>query len=356
MGRETNQQKALQLAHAAVIHDDVTTADGEFDIFMGIGAKDIQRVANTYFTPQQPAGDHHPAARPDPVGRGRLRARRARRRMTRMMHIDHGGVPGRASAALILALFAVLVCPWVAVAQVKDWPVEGPPRPLPARDVNFPPYEIRTIAEWHARGRGDAPRAARGDAAAAAAGRQRLRCTGKERRRGACGGAPRPGDDHAFGRADRRHDRFDRRRARHGRGQRLELRQRRRDEGQPGARVRSAVRRRAKSGVQTGRDRSPAPAGGLGPQGQLRGPRFRGERRVRSARLRVPSVRDAGLRHARITAVDHSGGPPRLSSAVLRTEQRHSRRRRRCHRRRGVRGRRAGLRQLGQARRPPRAI
>ena len=51
MGRETNQQKALQLAHAAVIHDDVTTADGEFDIFMGIDAKDIQRVANTYFTP-----------------------------------------------------------------------------------------------------------------------------------------------------------------------------------------------------------------------------------------------------------------------------------------------------------------
>jgi len=50
MGRETNQQKALQLAHAAVIHDDITTADGEFDIFMGITARDIQRVANTYFT------------------------------------------------------------------------------------------------------------------------------------------------------------------------------------------------------------------------------------------------------------------------------------------------------------------
>ena len=50
MGRESNQQKALQLAHAAVIHDDVTSADGEFDIFMGISATDIQRVANTYFT------------------------------------------------------------------------------------------------------------------------------------------------------------------------------------------------------------------------------------------------------------------------------------------------------------------
>jgi zinc protease len=50
MGRETNQQKALQLAHAAVIHDDIATADGEFDIFMGITAADITRVANTYFT------------------------------------------------------------------------------------------------------------------------------------------------------------------------------------------------------------------------------------------------------------------------------------------------------------------
>jgi zinc protease len=51
LGRTTVQQKASQLAHAAVIHDDITTADGEFDIFMNITAADIQRVANTYFTP-----------------------------------------------------------------------------------------------------------------------------------------------------------------------------------------------------------------------------------------------------------------------------------------------------------------
>jgi zinc protease len=50
MGRETNRQKAAQLAHAAVIHDDITTADGEFDIFMGMTAADVRRVANTYFT------------------------------------------------------------------------------------------------------------------------------------------------------------------------------------------------------------------------------------------------------------------------------------------------------------------
>ena len=50
LGRETNQQKASQLAHAVVIHDDVTTADGEFEIFQNITAADIQRVAAKYFT------------------------------------------------------------------------------------------------------------------------------------------------------------------------------------------------------------------------------------------------------------------------------------------------------------------
>jgi zinc protease len=54
IGRETNQQKATQLAHAVVIHKgDITTADGEFDIFMKISAADIQRVARTYFTPER---------------------------------------------------------------------------------------------------------------------------------------------------------------------------------------------------------------------------------------------------------------------------------------------------------------
>ena len=50
VGRESNQQKALHLAHAAVIHNDIATADGEFDIFMNITAADVQRVARTYFT------------------------------------------------------------------------------------------------------------------------------------------------------------------------------------------------------------------------------------------------------------------------------------------------------------------
>jgi zinc protease len=51
LGRETIQEKASQLAHAVVIHNDIRTADGEFDIFQRITAADIQRVAKKYFTP-----------------------------------------------------------------------------------------------------------------------------------------------------------------------------------------------------------------------------------------------------------------------------------------------------------------
>lgn len=52
LGRETIQQKALHLAHAVVIHDDITTADGEFDLFQKVTVEDVQRVARTYFTPE----------------------------------------------------------------------------------------------------------------------------------------------------------------------------------------------------------------------------------------------------------------------------------------------------------------
>ena len=52
LGRESNQQKALQLAHAVVIHNDIKTADGEFDIFQNISIADVQRVARTYFRPE----------------------------------------------------------------------------------------------------------------------------------------------------------------------------------------------------------------------------------------------------------------------------------------------------------------
>jgi zinc protease len=52
LGRESDKDKATVLGHAAVIHDDIKTADGEFDIFMNMNAADVQRVAQKYFTPE----------------------------------------------------------------------------------------------------------------------------------------------------------------------------------------------------------------------------------------------------------------------------------------------------------------
>ncbi len=50
--RESVQGKAAQLAHAVVIHHDVTTADGEVEIFSNLNVADVQRAARTYFTPE----------------------------------------------------------------------------------------------------------------------------------------------------------------------------------------------------------------------------------------------------------------------------------------------------------------
>jgi zinc protease len=50
--RESIQGKAAQLAHAVVIHHDVTTADGEVDVFNDLKVADVQRVARAYFTPE----------------------------------------------------------------------------------------------------------------------------------------------------------------------------------------------------------------------------------------------------------------------------------------------------------------
>jgi zinc protease len=65
LGRETVQQKAGVLAHAEVLHADITTADGEFAIFQNMTRADVQRVATTYFTPQSRVVLH---VRPKPAG------------------------------------------------------------------------------------------------------------------------------------------------------------------------------------------------------------------------------------------------------------------------------------------------
>jgi zinc protease len=53
LGRESVQEKATHLAHAEVIHSDITTADGEYDIFQSVTLADVQRVAKTYFTSER---------------------------------------------------------------------------------------------------------------------------------------------------------------------------------------------------------------------------------------------------------------------------------------------------------------
>ena len=50
----------------------------------------------------------------------------------------------RLSAAVVALSFS-LVATGTARAQVVDWPAERPPRPLPARDVKFPPYSLKML-------------------------------------------------------------------------------------------------------------------------------------------------------------------------------------------------------------------
>ena len=71
-------------------------------------------------------------------------------------------------------------------------------------------------------------------------------------------------------------------------------------------RLRSAVRRRAASRVRSGGARSPAPAGALGLKVNYEDPDYVAEPRVRSARLRLPSVRAAQHRHAGVAGEAHA--------------------------------------------------
>jgi len=52
------------------------------------------------------------------------------------------------SVSLCLCGVFVLLVSGAAGAQTRerDWPSEAPPRPLPARDIKFPPYELQTLA------------------------------------------------------------------------------------------------------------------------------------------------------------------------------------------------------------------
>jgi len=53
-------------------------------------------------------------------------------------------VRGTAGRGVLVVLALAAAVP--AAGQGVDWPRESPPRPLPAREVRFPPYEVRTLA------------------------------------------------------------------------------------------------------------------------------------------------------------------------------------------------------------------
>ncbi len=50
-GRESVQEKAQALGHAATIHNDPASINKEYDLFMKVKREDIMRVAKTYFRP-----------------------------------------------------------------------------------------------------------------------------------------------------------------------------------------------------------------------------------------------------------------------------------------------------------------
>ena len=52
----------------------------------------------------------------------------------------------RATSFIAGLAIALIALPGAASGQVTSWPTERPPLALPARDVKFPPYEIRTLA------------------------------------------------------------------------------------------------------------------------------------------------------------------------------------------------------------------
>ena len=194
LGRESNQNKAEQLGHAAVIHNDIKTADGEFDIFQNITAADVQRVAQHLLHAGEPDGDHDPAE-----GRDQVMA-------------TH-----RALVAALARDLALAAVPFLRSAQSKNWPTERPPRPLAARDVKFPPYAFKTLAnglQVIAVSHHEQPAVSLRLIVRAGAAQDPENKPGRGRARGH---AARPGDDHAQRRADRQRHRLDRRRDRHRR-------------------------------------------------------------------------------------------------------------------------------------------
>ena len=199
------------------------------------------RARKTYFTPENrlvmtimPKGD---------AVRGRSRADAAR------------------SGCWLAVASLALALPVARPRRSQNWPSERPPRPLPARDVKFPPYADPDAAERPAGDRGVASRAAGGQPAAA---RPRRRRAGSRRtsRASRTLAASLLDQGTTTKSAEQIADAIDSIGGAlgTGAGTDLTLRQRGRDEGQLGRRARPGVRPGAAPGVRARGDRAAAAA------------------------------------------------------------------------------------------------
>ena len=186
----------------------------------------------------------------------------ARRRRSRLTDALPAGVACRSAVCASGAWSQRL-------AQRRSWPTERPPRPLAARDVKFPPYQIQTLPERPAGRGGAAPRAAGGQHAAAGAQRD-ARSDPKDKLGLAQLAASLLDQGTTTKSAEQINDAIDFIGGAHGRRRRHrpDLREHGRDEGQLRRRAAHAVRHGAAAGVRAGRDRAAAAADAVGAAGQ----------------------------------------------------------------------------------------
>ncbi|PYR35082.1 MAG: hypothetical protein DMF90_14885 [Acidobacteria bacterium] len=227
------------------------------------------------------------------------------------------------AAGVSLSVAALFAAPQRPAAT--PWPSEGPPRPLPAREVKFPPYEVRTlenglqvVAVLHHEqpvvsmrmliraGAASDPRAKLGLAMLAASLLDQGTTTKSAREV---------------------NDEIDFIGAAMGAGAGTDLTYANlvvmKDSLETGLRMLSdTMRHPAFAPDEIERQRQQAMSG------KPRGDRDRG---VRAARLRVSSLRPASKRHTRDARLDHAGRPAGVPPEEFRPEQRDSGHRGRCH-------------------------
>ena len=111
------------------MHNDITTADGEFDLFQNVTLADVQRVARTYFTDT-----------------GRMRLTIMPPQWTCSAARGWSDEPPHARSLPSVPSWS---CWFVASlrAMAQSWPTEGPPPPLAARRVDFPRYELQDAGQ-----------------------------------------------------------------------------------------------------------------------------------------------------------------------------------------------------------------